>query len=166
MPTMLQKAALHFHHMDMGLAVNMRSYGYAEASKLRAELLAAGFPESKVDGNGTLDRGDYFDEDGTPYFFDDAEPGTAVLEGSEEEPAADLGQLSQLGNSPEPLKAAATAYLAEDPEGVLMVAEDGMDALVLEAHGEVERVLWFLPDGEVKVARTPWSVLVPAPAED
>jgi hypothetical protein len=165
---MLQKAALHFHHMDMGLAVNMRSYGFAEASKLRAELLAAGFPESKVDGNGTLDRGDYFDEDGAAYFFDDAEPGAAVLEGSGEAPASEQAWVdpidAQLANSPAALAAAVRAYLEVDPEGVLMVAADGLDAVVLELH-ENGQVVWVDPEGEVKTAHTPWTVMTPAPAE-
>lgn len=158
MPTMIQKAALHIHHMDMGMSSEMRSYDFAEATQLRAELIAAGFPESKVDGNGKLKRADYFDEDD-----DGAEAAAAQADA---ETAENLGQLVQLGNSPEPLTTAVTAYLDQDPEGVLMVSQDGLDALVLEVHGEVDRVLWFTPDGEVKIARTPWAVLTPAPADN
>jgi len=160
MPTMTQRAALHLYQMDMGCSPSMRSYDYADAAQLRAELLAAGFTESQVDCNGTLDLVDYYDTDDDKAAADKAKTEAAA--------AAELGQLIQLGNSPEELRAAATAYLAEYPEGVLMVAQDGMDALVLEAHGEVEQVLWFTYDGEVKVARTPWTVLTPAPvpAED
>jgi len=158
MPTMTQRAALHLHHIDMGCSPEMRSYTYGEAVQLRTELLAAGFTEAQVDANGPVNIGDYYDEDD-----DQAEAAKAETDAAA---TAALGQLAQLGNSPEPLVTAATAYLSEDPEGVLMVAQDGMDALVLEAHGEVERVLWFTYDGEVKVARTPWTVLTPAPVED
>lgn len=157
MPTMIQKAALHLYQIDMGCNGGMRSYDYAEAVKLRTELLAAGFTETQVDCNGKLDTADYFDQDDEADKIASAKIDAAA--------AADLGQLAQLGNSPETLTTAVTAYLDEDPEGVLMVAQDGLDALVLEVHGEADRVLWFTPDGEVKVSRTPWTVLTPAPAE-
>lgn len=137
MPSMLEKAALHFHHIDMGAGAEMRSYGYPEAKILRSNLIEAGFTEQEVDANGKLDLADYH-------------------------PHASFGedQKAQLADCPAPLISAVANHLEEKPEGVLMVAADSLDALILEVE-DVPRVVWVKPDGEVSAMTGTWVTLQP-----
>lgn len=133
MPTVLQRAALHLHHIDMGEAPTMRSYSYIEAKALRDDLLTAGFTEQEVDGNGKLDLGDYY-------------PEASLRE----------DQKIQLQNCPEELVEAAAEYIADNPESVLMVAADSLDAVFLEVE-DLARVVWVKPDGEICAMAGEWT---------
>ena len=137
MPSMLEKAALHFHRIDMGAGAEMRSYSYPEAKILRSNLIEAGFTEQEVDANGKLDLADYH-----PYasFREDHK--------------------AQLADCPDPLISAVANHLEENPEGVLMVAADSLDALLLEVE-DVPRVVWVKPDGEVSSMAGTWVTLRP-----
>ena len=57
--SMILAAALHMYQMDIASDYD-KSYTYAQMVRLRSELLAAGFTEGEVDGNGSL-----------VYWFDD-----------------------------------------------------------------------------------------------
>lgn len=135
MPTMIEQAALHLHHMDMGMTPGMRSYSYQDAKSLRDGLLTAGFTELEVDGNGKLDLGDYYPE---ASLRDD--------------------QKIQLQNCPEELVEAAAEYIADNPESVLMVAADSLDAVFLEMD-DPARVIWVKPDGEMCAMTGDWTQL-------
>ena len=95
--TMIQKAALHMYHIEVGSAGEYRSYELPELRSLRAELIGNGIPEAEVDGNGKLPEvvttkaqdlkaGDRQDLEGCEFYTDKtdiewAEQTVAVVDG-------------------------------------------------------------------------------------
>lgn len=123
MPSLTTKAALHLHHIDMGLPPEMRSYEYPQAMALRAELIAAGIPQAEVDSNGIPEF---------KHYYGDVSPEVQA----------------QLANSPAELITAVSSHLEDNPEDVLMVTTDGQDAVVIS--GDFEGAILFRPDGRIE----------------
>ena len=63
---------------------------------------------------------------------------------------------------PAPLVAGVNWWLESDPrhtEDVVMVADDGQDALILSGFNNVDQVAWVNPEGSVHVIKAPWRLV-------
>lgn len=61
--------------------------------------------------------------------------------------------------APAELVAGVNWWLSSSPahsEDVVMVAEDGADALILSGHSNADAVAWVNPDGTVRVMKAEW----------
>ena len=63
---------------------------------------------------------------------------------------------------PAPLAAGVNWWLESDPkhsEDVVMVADDGQDALILSGFNNADQVAWVNPEGSVHVIKAPWRLV-------